>query len=147
MQTRPTRTFLCDCRPAAFALNKLIVLEKCACIHVMCSLYQGLHLASDVLLGNCQCKATSRVVFSDHLPVSAIQHHILLLIRVNNCDKSPRLIKKNLSTCGWVDMLFINPTTSKETPTHRCVTMNVKCSQRLWCNYTTESCIVLAHKQ
>ena len=41
-----------------------------------------------------------------------------------HCHKSPRLIN-NVSTCGQVDMIFIGPTTSKETPTHSCVMYNI----------------------
>ena len=44
-----------------------------------------------------------------------------------HCHKSLRLIN-NLSTCGQVNMIFIDPTTSKETPTHSCVRWN---NQRL----------------
>ena len=32
------------------------------------------------------------------------------------------VVINNLSTCGQVNMIFIDPTTSKETPTHSCVT-------------------------
>ena len=40
-----------------------------------------------------------------------------------HCHKSLRLIN-NLSTCGQVNMIFIDPTTSKETPMHSCVRDN-----------------------
>ena len=42
-----------------------------------------------------------------------------------HCHKSLRLIN-NLSTCGQVNMIFIDPTTSKETPTHSCVNSLIK---------------------